>query len=195
MEKASDKNVCLTVECAFSPLNRRKLFSRAYGNKKLINDCGVSDTVRSKSIMASNVLVKDIMTKEVHVARNDTSVAEVVATMAKFDLSYMMVVMSNKPTGIITEHDILVRLVSQGIAPSAVIARMVYTNPIFTIDQEATVEEAVKMMNHWGVKHLPVTGKEGELVGVLTTDNVIFAVPSMLSALEELCRPGYKRVR
>jgi CBS domain-containing protein len=145
--------------------------------------------------MASNVLVKDIMTKEVHVARNDTSVAEVVATMAKFDLSYMMVVMSNKPTGIITEHDILVRLVSQGIAPSAVIARMVYTNPIFTIDQEATVEEAVKMMNHWGVKHLPVTGKEGELVGVLTTDNVIFAVPSMLSALEELCRPGYKRVR
>ncbi len=145
--------------------------------------------------MASNVLVKDIMTKEVHIARNDTSVAEVVATMANNDLSYMMVVMSGKPTGIITQHDILVRLVSQGINPSAVIARMVYTNPIFTIDQEATVEEAVKMMNHWGVKHLPVTGKEGELVGVLTADNVIFAVPSMLSALEELCRPGYKRVR
>jgi CBS domain-containing protein len=145
--------------------------------------------------MASNVLVKDIMTKDVHVARNDTSVAEVVATMAKYDLSYMMVVMTGKPTGIITEHDILVRLVSQGIAPSAVIARMVYTNPIFTIDQEATVEEAVNMMKHWGVKHLPVTGKEGELVGVLTTDDVIFAIPSMISTLEEICRPGYKRVR
>jgi predicted transcriptional regulator len=72
---------------------------------------------------------------------------------------------------------------------------MVYTNPIFTIDQDATVEEAVEMMKHWGVKHLPVTGKEGELVGVLTTDDVIFAIPSMISTLEEICRPGYKRVR
>jgi CBS domain-containing protein len=145
--------------------------------------------------MASNVVVKDIMTKDVHVARNETSMAEVVDTMAKFDLSYMMVEQSGKPTGIITEHDIIVRLVTQGLAPSSVIARMVYTNPIFTIDEDATIEEAVKLMNYWGVKHLPVTGKNGELVGVLTADNIIFAVPSMMKQLEELCKPGYKRVR
>jgi CBS domain-containing protein len=145
--------------------------------------------------MASNVMVKDIMTKDVHVVRNDTTMQEVVATMAKYDLSFMMVEQSNKPTGIITEHDIIVRLVSQGLAPSSVIARMVYTNPIFTIDENATVEEAVKMMKHWGVKHLPVTGNEGQLVGVLTSDDVMFAVPSMMSVMEEFCRPGFKRVR
>ena len=145
--------------------------------------------------MASNVVVRDIMTKDVHVVRNDTSMAEVVATMAKFDLGYVMIEQSGKPTGIITEHDIIVRLVTQGLAPSAVIARMVYTNPIFTIDENATLEEAVQMMKHWGVKHLPVTGKEGELVGVLTAENVMFAVPSMISTLEEICRPGFKRVR
>jgi CBS domain-containing protein len=145
--------------------------------------------------MASNVMVKDIMTKDVHVVRNDTSMQEVIATMAKYDLSYMMVEMSGKPTGIITEHDILVRLVTQGLAPNAVIARMVYTNPIFTIDENATVEEAVNLMKHWGVKHLPVTGTEGQLVGVLTSDDVMFAVPSMMSIMEEFCRPGFKRVR
>ncbi len=145
--------------------------------------------------MASNVIVKDIMTKDVHVVRNDTSMQEVIATMTKYDLSYIMVEMSGKPTGIITEHDILVRLVTQGLAPSAVIARMVYTNPIFTIDEDATVEEAVKLMKHWGVKHLPVTGKKGELVGVLTTDEIMFAVPSMIKMMEEFCRPGFKRVR
>jgi CBS domain-containing protein len=145
--------------------------------------------------MASNVVVKDIMTKDVHVVRNDTSMAEVVATMTKYDLSYIMVEQSGKPTGIITEHDILVRLVSQAIPPASVIARMVYTNPIFTIDENATVEEAVNLMKHWGVKHLPVTGNEGQLVGVLTTDDVMFAIPSMMSTLQELCRPGYKRVR
>ena len=145
--------------------------------------------------MARNIVVRDIMTKDAHVVRNDTSVAEVVATMAKYDVGYIMVEMSGKPTGIITEHDVIVRLVTQGIAPSSVIARMIYTNPIFTIDENATVEEAVKLMKHWGVKHLPVTGTQGELVGVLTAENVMFAVPSMLSTIEELCRPGYKRVR
>jgi CBS domain-containing protein len=145
--------------------------------------------------MASNVMVKDIMTKDVHVVRNDTSMQEVVATMAKYDLSYIMVEQSNKPTGIITEHDIIVRLVSQGLAPSSVIARMAYTNPIFTVDENATVEEAVNLMKHWGVKHLPVTGSEGQLVGVLTSDDVMFAVPSMMSVMEEFCRPGFKRVR
>src|SRR5512138_1121179 len=145
--------------------------------------------------MASNILVRDIMTKDVHVVRNDTTMQEVIATMAKYDLSYIMVEQSGKPTGIITEHDILVRLVTQGLAPSAVIARMVYTNPIFTISEEATVEEAVKTMKHWGVKHLPATGKKGELTGVLTADDVMFAVPSMVKTLEEFCRPGFKRVR
>ncbi len=143
----------------------------------------------------ANVVVKDIMTKNVKVVHNETSMKEVIDIMTKDDLSYMMVEMQGKPTGIMTEHDILVRLVSQGLAPSSVIARMVYTNPIFTIDEDATVDEAVEMMNHWGVKHLPVTGKKGELVGVLTADNVVFAVPSMIPKLAELCRPGYKRVR
>lgn len=145
--------------------------------------------------MASNVVVRDTMTKDVHVVANDTSVAEVVAAMAEKDLGYVIVEMSGKPTGIITEHDIIVRLVTQGIAPSSVIARMVYTNPIFTVEEDATVEQAVKLMKHWGVKHLPVTGKQGELVGVLTAENVMFAVPSMMLELEELYRPGFKRVR
>ena len=145
--------------------------------------------------MASNVMVRDIMTKDVHVVRNDTSMQEVIATMAKYDLSYIMVEQSERPTGIITEHDILVRLLTQGLVPSAVIARMVYTNPIFTIDENASVEEAVGQMKHWGVKHLPVTNKKGNLVGVLTSDDIMFAVPSMIKTMEEFCRPGYKRVR
>ena len=65
--------------------------------------------------MASNVIVKDIMTRDVHVVGNDTSVAEVVAAMAKNDLGYVMVEMSGKPTGIITVRDVLVRAVEHGM--------------------------------------------------------------------------------
>ena len=145
--------------------------------------------------MASTIKVSDIMTKSVPIVDNETSVAKVVNLMAEKDLGYVMVEMQNKPTGIITEHDLIVRLITQNLATNAVIARMVYTNPIFTIDQNATITEAVQMMNHWGVKHLPVTGAKGELVGVITADNIIVAVPAMLAELAELYKPGYKRVR
>ncbi|MCW4005420.1 MAG: CBS domain-containing protein [Candidatus Bathyarchaeota archaeon] len=139
--------------------------------------------------MASNVLVKDIMTKDIHIAKNETSVADVLDTMSKYDLNYMMVIQSEKPTGIITIHDLLVRLFTQNLAPNAVIARMVYTNPLVTIDEEATVDDAIKLMNHWKIKHLPVIDKEGKMLGVLTKDDIIFNIPSKLADLKELCYP------
>jgi len=138
--------------------------------------------------MASNVLVRDIMTKDVKVVRNDTSVHEVVATMSKFDVNAVLVVQSGKPTGIITTRDVLVRAVEHGMPLSSLIARMIYTNPLVTIDEEATVEEATKLMKRWRIKHLPVT-KNDKLVGMLTYTDIVFAVPAMLSEMEELCRP------
>ena len=138
--------------------------------------------------MASNVLVRDIMTKDVKVVRNDTSAHEVVATMSKFDVNAVLVVQSGKPTGIITTRDVLVRAVEHGMPLSSMIARMIYTNPLVTIDESATVEEATKLMKRWSIKHLPVT-KNDRLVGMLTYTDIVFAVPAMLSEMEELCRP------
>jgi len=142
--------------------------------------------------MASNILVRDIMSKDVKVVNNETSVKEVVATMTKFDKDAILVVESGKPTGIITVKDVLVRAVEHGTPLSAIIARMVYTNPLVTIDQDASVEEAVKLMKHWRIKHLPVTEKE-KLVGMVTDTDIVFAVPSMMGAMEELCRPNGKK--
>jgi CBS domain-containing protein len=118
-------------------------------------------------------------------------VKEVVATMAKFDKDAILVVQSGKPTGIITVKDVLVRAVEHGTPLNSIIARMVYTNPLVTIDESATVEEAVQLMKHWRIKHLPVTKNE-KLVGMVTDTDIVFAVPSMLSTMEELCRPPEK---
>jgi CBS domain-containing protein len=138
--------------------------------------------------MASNLLVRDIMSKDFKVVNNETTVKEVVATMTKFDKDAILVVQSGKPTGIITVKDVLVRAVEQGMPLQSIIARMVYTNPLVTIDEQATVEEAAKLMKQWKIKHLPVT-KDERLVGMVTDIDIVFAVPAMLSTMEELCRP------
>ena len=138
--------------------------------------------------MASNILVRDIMQKDVKVVNNETTVKEVVATMTKFDKDAVLVVQSGRPTGIITVRDVLVRAVEAGIPLQSIIARMVYTNPLVTIDESATVEEAAQLMKQWRIKHLPVI-KDERLVGMVTDVDIVFAVPAMLSTMEELCRP------
>jgi CBS domain-containing protein len=137
--------------------------------------------------MASNVLVRDIMSKDVKVVRNDTSVQEVVATMTKFDKDAILVVQSGKPTGIITVKDVLVRAVEHGTPLNSIIARMIYTNPLVTIDENATVEEAANLMKRWRIKHLPVTQNDS-LVGIVTDRDVVYAVPQLMSVMEEFCR-------
>lgn len=126
------------------------------------------------------------MVKDVRKVRNDTSAQEVVATMTKYDTDAIVVVQSGRPQGIITARDILVRMVEQCLAPKVVIARDIYTNPLVTIGESATVEEAAKTMLKWKIKHLPVV-KDERLVGMITYKEIAFKVPAMLSMMEELC--------
>jgi CBS domain-containing protein len=138
--------------------------------------------------MASNVLVRDIMSKDVKTVRNDTSVKEVVALMNKYDKDAILVEQSGKPTGIITVKDVLVRAVEHGVPLNAIIARMVYTNPLVTIEESATVEEAAKLMKHWKIKHLPIVDKNGALIGMINDRDIVYSVPSLMSTMEEFCR-------
>jgi CBS domain-containing protein len=136
--------------------------------------------------MASNVKVRDIMTKKVQVVREDTNLHEVVATISKFDINSIVVVQGEKPIGIITTRDTLVRAFEHGMPISSMKASMVATSPLITIDEEATIEEAAKLMKRARIKHLPVTSNN-KLVGIITDTDIMFAVPSMLSMMEEVC--------
>ena len=127
------------------------------------------------------------MTKNVKVVREDTNLHEVIATISKFDINSLIVVQGEKPVGIITTRDTLVRAFEHGMPVSSMTAGMVASSPLITIDEEATVEEAARLMKRSRIKHLPVTSNN-KLVGIVTDTDIMFAVPSMLSMMEEICR-------
>jgi CBS domain-containing protein len=137
--------------------------------------------------MASNILVRDIMTKNPRVVREDTSMREIIATFSKYDINSVIVVQNDKPVGILTTRDALMRGFEYGLPTNAITAQMLASSPLITIDEQVTVEEAASMMKRNRIKHLPVTS-DNKLVGILTDTDVLFAVPSMLSMMEEVCR-------
>lgn len=141
--------------------------------------------------MAGIVVVRDIMSKEIKAVRPDTLVKEVVATMNKFDIGSIVVVKGDRPVGIITERDILRRIVEPCLAPETLRAREVMTSPVVSIDANTSIDEAANAMAKKGIKRLLVL--EGEkLVGILTFTDIVTQVPKMLSILEELVRPHHR---
>jgi len=138
--------------------------------------------------MASKILVKDLMSTDVEKFENYTTVDVIVKAMSYKDKNYVMVEQSGIPTGIITTRDIIVRMLTQGLDPTIKIAREIYTNPLVVIEKTETVEEAAKLMQHWQIKHLPVTDK-GKLVGMITYLDIAFNVPALLPAMKKLYTP------
>jgi CBS domain-containing protein len=133
------------------------------------------------------------MTKDVRVVRPDTSVKEVVAVMNKFDIGSVVVVQGERPVGIITERDVLKRIVEPCLAPETLTARQVMTSPVVTIDENASVNEAARLMVKKRVKRLLVTRNNDQLVGIITFTDIVAKVPGMLSILEELVRPHARK--
>jgi CBS domain-containing protein len=131
------------------------------------------------------------MSKDVKVVRPDTTMKEVVATMNKFGIGSIIVVQGERPVGIITERDILRRQVEPCLAPETLTAKHVMTSPLVTINEEASIEEAARLMAKKKAKRLPVMNN-GKLVGILSYTDIVFTVPKMLSTLEELVRPYHR---
>jgi len=138
--------------------------------------------------MAGLVLVRDAMTKEPRVVRRDTNVQEVVATMSKFDISSIIVVEEKRPIGIVTHKDIISKLMQARIPPDAVTAREVMTSPIITISEDASIEEAARLMSKKHIKKLIVTRNNNELAGIITSSDLVREAPKTTELLNQLLK-------
>lgn len=141
--------------------------------------------------MAGIVQVRDVMSKDVKVVRPDTLVKEVVATMNKFNIGSIIVVQSHRPVGIITERDILKRIVEPCLAPETLRAREVMSSPVVTVRDTVSIDEAARIMARKKLKKLLVM-EENKLAGILTFTDIVAQVPNMLGILEELVRPHHR---
>jgi len=135
--------------------------------------------------MAGMILVGDVMSRDVKVVRPDSSVREVVAAMNRFNIGSIVVVQDGRPVGVISERDILRRVVEPCLSPEALTAGQVMTSPVYTICETAGMDEAAKLMAEKKIRKIPVMRK-GRLVGIVTFTDIVNKVLSMLSMLEGL---------
>ena len=128
------------------------------------------------------------MSKDVKTVRPNSNVKEVSANMNKFNIGSIVVVQGGKPIGMISERDILRKVVEPCLRPEALTAEQIMTGPVVTIDENATIDEVAKLMVEKKVRKIPAMSGQ-ELVGIVTFTDIVTKVLATFSILEELVNP------
>ena len=117
--------------------------------------------------------VRKIMRKnKMLTARPGELVAKAAQRMAGRNVGAMLVIESGRLMGIVTERDIVFRVVAKGIdATSTRIAEVMTPNPI-TIEADRPLGYALVVMHREGFRHLPVV-KDGKAVGIISARSAL----------------------
>lgn len=130
--------------------------------------------------------VEDVMVEEVVTTEEDTTVMQAVKIMNKLEIGCLIVLRKGKPAGILTERDLLRRVLAKSKDPKKTIVSEVMTKPLVFGKPYMEVEEAVKLMFKMKIKKLPVVGKNGQLAGLITLTDLVRFQPQMISIIKKL---------
>lgn len=84
------------------------------------------------------------------------------------------------PVGILTDRDIVMSVIAEGVAPTALRVSDIMTSPVLTCTEEQHLYEVVAMMRSKAVRRLPVVNVHGGLAGLVTADDVYSALGLLL---------------
>ena len=97
------------------------------------------------------------------------------------------------PRGILTDRDIVVEVIAPGIDPESVTVREVMAHPPVTCREDDKLLDAIETMRLHGVRRLPVVGVRGQLVGVVSADDIFAALGTCLRELWQAGSRGIAR--
>ena len=116
--------------------------------------------------------VRDFMTLNPVCVSEKDSIREVARIMAREDTGVVPVVEGRKIIGMITDRDIVVRLVAQGKDPSNARVHEAMTKGVRAIKEDSTVNDALQVMSGAQVKRVPVVNDNNEIVGIVSMGDI-----------------------
>lgn len=129
--------------------------------------------------------VEDVMVREVITIDENATVKEAAEVMNKFEIGCLIAVRKGKAVGIITERDLLKRVVAEAKDVNKTKVKDVMSSPLVVVEPNLELEEAVKLMFQMKIKKLPVI--EGKrLVGLVSLTDIARFQPQMIKILKQL---------
>ncbi len=129
--------------------------------------------------------VSEVMHKGAITATADEPLPAVAGRMGEKRVGCVVVLQKGKVAGILTERDILRKVVAPNKTAAKVRVRDVMTSPVTTVESSTDLDEATALMSERCIRRLPVVDR-GKLVGILTGADVICFLPEMDKILTDI---------
>ena len=138
--------------------------------------------------LRTKMLVKDVMSSPVVTLDENEASNKAAAVMDKNDFGCVIVTnKAGKSIGIITERDLVIRVLAKNLKPDTAKAKEIMTTPLVTIEPDATITEAARRMNRLDIRRLGVIYK-GNLVGIISSKDVLGVMPELIEIIQERSR-------
>lgn len=128
--------------------------------------------------------VEDVMVEDVITIDPDATVKKAVSLMNENEIGCLIVVKQGKAVGIVTERDMLSRVLSLGRDPERTRVVEVMSAPLVVAEPKMELEEAARLMFKMKVKKLPVVS-DSQLVGLITLTDVARFQPQIIKILKK----------
>jgi CBS domain-containing protein len=127
--------------------------------------------------------VNEAMTRDPETLPSDSTTFDALQNSSMVCFGYMLVADRGKLKGIVTERDILYRVVVEERDPKTTKLKHVMSKPVISIEEGAELVAASELMEKNAIRRLAVVDKKGKLVGVVTSEDI---ARSLRRSAEEL---------
>jgi CBS domain-containing protein len=122
--------------------------------------------------------------KDVATIPAESPVREAAAAMRSRAVGSLVIMRDGQPVGIVTDRDLLERVVADGKDAGATVIADVMSEPLQTASPEDPLDRVIELMSSHGIRRVPVVGK-GELVGIVALDDVTAEIAEELHDLAQ----------
>lgn len=112
--------------------------------------------------------VRELMSTSLVTVPPYMSLTSVASCMRDADVGCVLVTSDEGVHGIVTDRDIVVRVVAEGTIAGPAVALAAVSGDLTTVGPDTSVCEAAETMSAHGLRRLPVVADDGQLVGLLT---------------------------
>ena len=141
------------------------------------------------SLEVQNIMVSSVITVE-----TNTSVMDAVKIMNQHEIGCLVVMKNRSPVGIMTERDLLKRVLAESKNPKKTRVQEIMSRPLIVGKPGMEIEEVIQLMFDRKIKKIPIV-ENGRLLGLVTFTDLLSFQPQLIKVVKQLTHPhSWKKV-
>lgn len=133
----------------------------------------------------NNIVARDVMSRNPITEDSEESVIRAAQIMRDKGISSILVLKNNVVEGIVTERDLVTKVVSKGLDPAKITLGEIMSSPLISVNEDTPLELVAELMWKNKIRRLPVK-RENVIVGILTENDIVRISPGLIEITREI---------